>query len=93
PILMGIGRSKQLLGAFYLLLALALQLPFWVYGLGWYGVWLWGYQLYLWVVLYPLLGLCGWLLWRARKPAHFGLQSLLLKLLMLLGLGSLLLMP
>jgi 4-hydroxybenzoate polyprenyltransferase len=92
PILMGIGTTKRLLGVFYVLLLLACLAPVAVHGLA-EDNWLVPYLLYQLVVVVPVLVWARVQLSWARLPADFGLQSRLLKLIMLLGMFSLLLLP
>ncbi|MBX3102499.1 MAG: UbiA family prenyltransferase [Bacteroidetes bacterium] len=92
PILMGISASKRLLGIFYTLLLAACLAPLPLhYRLN--GIWLWPYLLYHTLGVIPLIVWARIRLSWARQPHDFGKQSQLLKLIMLLGLFSLLLLP
>ncbi|MEM9983727.1 MAG: geranylgeranylglycerol-phosphate geranylgeranyltransferase [Bacteroidota bacterium] len=88
PIQIGITQTRKVLLALYLIFLLSTYLPF-VEAQWRMGQWLWPYlALSVLLVQLPCLYLIR-LMWRSEEPEDFGIQSNMLKVLMLTGLITL----
>ncbi len=88
PIQIGVRGTQRVLLVLYTLFILSCYLPF--VGAHWrHGEWLWRYlSLSVLLVQIPCLYLIR-MMWKSTEPTHFGLQSSMLKVLMLTGLVTL----
>jgi 4-hydroxybenzoate polyprenyltransferase len=88
PIQLGIRGTQRVLLALYTLFLLSCYLPF-VEAHWRHGEWLWHYlSLSVLLLQVPCLYLIR-MMWKSTEPAHFGMQSNMLKVLMLTGLITL----
>jgi 4-hydroxybenzoate polyprenyltransferase len=88
PIQLGIRGTQRILLGLYVLFLLSSYLPF-VEAHWRHGEWLWSYlSLSVMLVQLPCLYLIR-MMWKSTEPAHFSMQSHMLKVLMLTGLVTL----
>lgn len=88
PIQVGMRGTQRVLLALYTLFLLSCYLPF-VEAHWRHGEWLWRYlSLSVLLVQLPTLYLIR-MMWKSTEPTHFGMQSNMLKVLMLTGLVTL----